>query len=97
MNKTELKPAALKEYDLDNSDDKAMYDEMLNEVSGEIKVGCLTFDASRIVEKLDPTAYRCGFDDYVDSLEECWECPECSKTHEDKDDATYCCQEREEQ
>ena len=91
-----IKKAQQKEYDLDNSEDKAMYDDMLNECSGEIKIGSLTFDASRIVEELDPTAYRCGFNDYIDGLDERWECPVCNKIHDNEEDATYCCQEQPE-
>jgi hypothetical protein len=93
MKKPAIQKATQKEYDLDNSEDKAMYDAMLNECSGEIKIGCLTFDASRIVEELDPVAYRCGFNDYVDDLDERWICPICGDQHDNEDSATYCCQD----
>jgi len=93
----DLKNAIEREYDLDNSEDKAAYDEMLNEVGGEIKIGNLTFDAADVVETMDPIAYRCGFADYVDNLPERWECPICSEAHEDEDAAKYCCQEEEEE
>jgi len=45
------------------------YDEMLDEVSGEIRIGSITFDASRVLEELDPIAYRCGFSDWLDGAE----------------------------
>lgn len=35
---------------------------------GDVRVGCLTFQRSRIVEELDPVAFRCGMNDYVDAL-----------------------------
>lgn len=35
---------------------------------GDVQVGCLTFQRSRIVEELDPVAFRCGVNDYVDAL-----------------------------
>ena len=44
-----------------------MYDDMIDEIYGEVKVG-VTFNASRVLKELDPIAYRCGFSDYVDSL-----------------------------
>lgn len=85
-----LEPVEL-EYDLDNADDKAMYDSLLNE-QGDIEVAGLCFTPSRIVEELDPTAYRCGFNDYVDSLPARFQCPICDKIHEDDTSAKWCCQ-----
>lgn len=35
---------------------------------GDVQVGCLTFQRSRIVEELDPVAFRCGVNDHVDAL-----------------------------
>lgn len=45
----------------------AAYDEFLNEVDGPVKIGSLTFDASRVLRKLDPIAYRVGFFDWADA------------------------------
>ena len=42
------------------------YDDYLDDITGEINIGCLTFSGSRIVKELDETAYRCGFNDYLD-------------------------------
>lgn len=42
------------------------YDDMLDEVYGEIKFGELTFWPSGIIRELDPIAYRCGFGDFID-------------------------------
>lgn len=50
---------------LDTSD---MYRTMLEDCYGEIEVAGLTFSAARIIEELDPTAFRCGEADYIDSL-----------------------------
>ena len=97
MKKEDIKPAIHREYALDDRDDKAMYDDMLNECNDVIKIGYLTFDASRIVEVLDPIAYRCGFNDYVDSLDDRWECPECGKIHDEEDKARNCCQEEDDE
>ena len=44
-----------------------MYDDMIDEIYGEVNVG-ITFNASRVLKELDPIAYRCGFNDYMDSL-----------------------------
>jgi len=44
-----------------------MYEDSLDESYGEINVG-VTFNASRVLRELDPIAYRCGFNDYMDML-----------------------------
>lgn len=49
-------------------DTEEMYRSMLEECYGDIEVAGLTFSATRIIEELDPTAFRCGMVDYIDSL-----------------------------
>ena len=46
---------------------KEMYIDMIDGIYGEINVG-VTFNASRVLRELDPIAFRCGFNDYMDSL-----------------------------
>jgi len=55
--KNELEPVNLEQ----------LYRDVLDE-SGMVAVGGLFFTPSDIVEKLDPTAFRCGVSDYADSL-----------------------------
>ena len=43
---------------------------MLDECYPEVKIGNLTFSPSRIVEELDPTAFRCMVSDNEDEEEE---------------------------
>jgi hypothetical protein len=45
-----------------------LYDEWLDEALGEVKIGTLTYQASRVLKEVDPTAYRCGFGDFTDSM-----------------------------
>ena len=52
----------------DDSELGKEYDECLDS-EGPVKVCGLTFYPSRILEELDPTAYRCGFNDWLDSEE----------------------------
>lgn len=40
------------------------YRDLLDEIYPEVKIGYLTFSPSRIVEELDPTAFRCGVADF---------------------------------
>jgi hypothetical protein len=55
--KDELTPINLEE----------LYRELLDE-SGAVEIGGLSFMPSDIIEKLDPVAFRCGVNDYADSL-----------------------------
>ncbi|NBW23409.1 MAG: hypothetical protein EBR82_87260, partial [Caulobacteraceae bacterium] len=55
--KDELTPINLEE----------LYREVLDE-SGAVEIGGLSFMPSDIIEKLDPVAFRCGVNDYADSL-----------------------------
>ena len=84
-----------REYSLDNAADKAAYDDMLNECAGEVRIGSLVFDPARIVEELDPIAYRCGFNDWADGGPDRWECPICGEIHDNEDAAKFCCQDEE--
>lgn len=53
--------------ELEPVDLEQMFRDCLDE-EGDVQVGCLTFQRSRIIEKLDPVAFRCGVCDYADSL-----------------------------
>lgn len=41
-----------------------MYDDMLDECYGPVHIGCLEYSASYVLKEVDPTAYRCGMNDY---------------------------------
>lgn len=55
------------QYIIDNLDGDD-YDEMLDEVYGEVDICGYSYSASYALRNLDPTAYRCGMNDYYDSL-----------------------------
>ena len=40
------------------------YRELLDEIYPTVKFGSLVFSASRIIEELDPIAFRCGLADW---------------------------------
>ncbi len=44
------------------------YDEMLDDCYEEIKIGNLSYFVSQVLRSVDPIAYKCGFNDYVDSI-----------------------------
>jgi len=71
-----------------------MYVELLDEES--VTVCGQEFNPSRILEELDPKAYRGGLNDFIDITQETeikYECPICGEGHDDEDDAKWCCQE----
>ena len=45
-----------------------MFEEMLDDCEGPVELCGMTYSASHVLREVDPTAYRCGFNDYVDSL-----------------------------
>ena len=49
---------------------KEAYDQLLDEIYPDVKIGYSTFTASEILFCCDPIAYRVGLSDYEASLEE---------------------------
>lgn len=41
------------------------YDDMLDEIYGEVDVCGVSYSASRTLKEVDPTAYRCGYVDWL--------------------------------
>lgn len=87
------------------SEAERLYDEMLDSNNTIIITG-INFEASDILKKLDPTAYRVGFSDYPEILkeegiiveghyhegEDYFKCPECEEAYDDEDEANECCE-----
>jgi hypothetical protein len=61
MNKLK-KPYALTDRDLEER-----YENMLDEVYGLVSIGGYKYSTSRALKEVDPTAFRCGFSDWLDS------------------------------
>lgn len=51
-------------------DGNEMYDELLDECYEPFKIGDLEYSPSQVLKDVDPTAYRIGKQDYLDSLVE---------------------------
>jgi hypothetical protein len=51
-------------------DDEALFDEVLDECYPEIELGCCSWSPSHVMSELDPTAYRIGTQEHIDSLVE---------------------------
>ena len=44
-----------------------LYDEMLDDIFGTVKVADYIYMTSKALKLLDPTAYHCGFNDWFDA------------------------------
>ena len=81
MNKTELERAIevkkaeiiakvkeMENFEIDPDGYEDDYCDAIDE-GGEVKIGSLTYSASYVLREVDPTAYRCGLNDYVDGID----------------------------
>ena len=62
------------DHEIDNFDVSDYYTEsefldMLNESYGDVDICGFSFGAGDALERLDPTAFRCAYVDYLDSVE----------------------------
>jgi hypothetical protein len=79
MNKKERKNTMTKQQkiqrriigELEPVDIEQAYRDFLDECEPEVKVAGLFFCASRVIEELDPIAFRCGVSDHADGLINC--------------------------
>ena len=78
------------EWEVYTEDD---YREMLRECYGEtVNICGIEYDTADTLEEVDPTAFRCGFNDFQE-YEIVYICPICGSEHEDEDAALDCCEE----
>lgn len=61
--------AKVEDYELEEQ-----YKAMLDEVYGTVKVAGYEYETSRTLQEIDPIAYRTGFNDYLDTLDNCEDC-----------------------
>ena len=69
-----------------------LYDEMIDECHDEVTRICgMEFNSSRALRELDPVAYRCGFADWTDSIEDGeLSCDDCQKPISSEDLENLC-------
>ena len=58
-----------KQIELDPDDFADQFDDMLDESIPEIEIGTLTYSPSHVLKNVDPVAYRCGLNDFVDGMD----------------------------
>ena len=57
------------QIELDPDDYEDQFDESLDDSIPEIEIGCLTYSPAHVLKNVDPIAYRCGLNDFIDSLD----------------------------
>ena len=55
---------------LEPVDGEELFEELLDECYPEIQIGCCTFSPSQVMQELDPTCFRIGTQENLDSLAE---------------------------
>lgn len=68
MAERETKETELGSLELNPDDYEDSYDEALDDM-GPVRIGSLEYSASHVLREIDPTAYRCGLLDYMDSID----------------------------
>jgi len=53
--------------ELSDRDLHSLYDEYLDETYPDLEIAGLSYSTSRALAEIDPTAYNCGFNDWLDS------------------------------
>ena len=61
--------AKLQDYELEE-----LYKEALDDSYGTVTVAGMEYETSRALYELDPIAYRVGFNDWLDTLDNCDDC-----------------------
>lgn len=59
----------MENFEIDPYDYEEAFKDMIDDIDGPVVIAGLKFTASRILEELDPVAYRCSLTDWVDSLD----------------------------
>jgi hypothetical protein len=58
---------AIQNQELTDYELHQMYDDMLDEIYSDCKIANMDYSTSRALKDVDPTAYRVGFVDWLDS------------------------------
>lgn len=66
-NNLKAKQDEMEGYEIDRDDGE--YREYLNEIYGSVEIAGGSYMAGNALEEVDPTAFRCGKNDWVDSLD----------------------------
>ena len=61
--------AKLQDYELEE-----LYKDFIDGTTPTVNIWGMEYEASRVLQEVDPIAYRVGFNDWLDSLDDCDDC-----------------------
>lgn len=61
--------AKLADYELEQ-----LFIDFIDETTPTITIWGMEYSASRVLQEIDPIAYRVGFNDWLDTLDDCEDC-----------------------
>jgi hypothetical protein len=53
--------------ELSDEELRGRFDDMLDEVCDEVRIGTLSYSPSHVLKNVDPIAYRVGFSEWLDA------------------------------
>lgn len=59
----------LQDYELEE-----LYKDFINETTETVKIWGMEYDPATVLYEVDPIAYRVGFNDWLDGLDDCEDC-----------------------
>ena len=62
-----MRPSTLSDIELSEDDLSTRYDDFLDEVYPDLTIAGYSYNTSNALREIDPTAYRCGYSDWLDS------------------------------
>tara|TARA_Y100000310_G_scaffold309683_1_gene354053 strand:+ start:939 stop:1259 length:321 start_codon:yes stop_codon:yes gene_type:complete len=63
----EIKELEEEKEQLENNENEDEYNDMLDDVTGEIRIGSLTYSASQVLKSVDEIAYNVGLNEFNDN------------------------------
>lgn len=61
--------AKLQDYELEE-----LYKDFIDETTEPVKIWGMEYSPSQVLQEVDPIAFRVGFNDWLDTLEDCEDC-----------------------
>ena len=61
--------AKLQDYELEE-----LYKDFIDETTEPVKIWGMEYSPSQVLQDVDPIAYRVGFNDWLDTLDNCEDC-----------------------
>ena len=61
--------AKLEDYQLEE-----LYKDLINHVEPMVKIFGMEYEPARVLQEIDPIAFRVGFNDWLDGLDNCEDC-----------------------